>query len=76
MVPKKPSIYVEWAQSIVRLRLSVPDFWWVDLNSRKLNDGKIASFNESLQKWMLILDSEPGTPYAMAYPAIYEFADP
>jgi len=65
----------EWAESLIGLRVKVPEYWWVALRGRKLHDGKIASFDESNQKWMFVCDSDPKEPYAMAYPGILEYAD-
>ena len=75
MASKRPTIDAEWAESIVGLRLRVPDCWWVGYNSREANDGKLKSFDVSSQKWMLELDSDKGTEYPIAYTAIYQYAD-
>jgi hypothetical protein len=40
-----------------------------------LYDGKITSFDELQQKWMLELDSEPDAEYGMSYEAVYEYVD-
>ena len=63
----------EWAESIIGLRLKVPDHWWSGCNGRDLHDGKIASFDEAKQKWNFICDSEPVESYLMAYEAVYKY---
>ena len=76
MAPRnKAKIDVEWAESLVGLRLCVPDCWWVGYNSRSLNDGKVQAFDDECQKWTIILDSDDGTEYPMAYTALYQYVD-
>jgi hypothetical protein len=70
MAPKKALIDVEWAESLLGIRLKVPDHWWRGYSTRGLNSGKITSFDASQQKWMLVIDSEPDGEYPMAYDAI------
>ena len=76
MAPRRPPIDTEWAETLVGLRLCVPDHWWIGFTSRKLNDGKLRSYDSSSQKWMLVLDSEADTDYPIAYSAVYQYADP
>ena len=67
---------IEWAESIIGLRLKVPDHWWKNCNGRDLYDGKIVSFDEAKQKWGFVCDSEPDeVPYPMAYEAVYKYVD-
>ena len=40
MVEKSALIDQEWAESLVTLRLKVPDHWWNGYTTRNLNDGK------------------------------------
>ena len=76
MVRQTSKIDKEWAESIIGLRLKVPDHWWNNCNSRELHDGKIVSFDEGKQKWNLVCDSEPDeVPYKMAYEAVYKYVD-
>ena len=75
MAPKPTKLDTEWAESLVGLRLKVPDYWWVGWSGRNFNDGKIDSYDSSTQKFNLILDSDPSYPYPMAYDAVYEYAD-
>ena len=76
MASERHSIDVEWAESSLGLRLCVPDFWWPGHRSRKLNDGKLTSFDPSTQKWMLVLDSDDDTNCPMACSAVCDHADP
>ena len=77
MAPKnKAKIDVEWAESLVGLRLCVPDSWWVGYKTRDLNDGKVCSFDVETQKWMFVLDSDEATDCPMACSAIHQCVDP
>ena len=75
MAPKVALIDTEWAISLIGMRMKVPDNWWNRCKGRNLHDGKISSYKESAQKWMLVIDSEPDNEYGMAYQAVYMFAD-
>jgi hypothetical protein len=72
MASKKSPIDSEWADSLVGLSMSVPDYWWKDYNSYNLNDGRIVSFDVPSQRWLLLLDTlEDGDDlYPMAYKAV------
>ena len=76
MVRQTSKIDKEWAESIIGLRLKVPDHWWNNCNGRDLNDGKIVSFDEAQQRWGFVCDSEPDeVPYQMTYEAVYKYVD-
>ena len=75
MAPLKAKLDIEWAKSLLGICLRVPDYWWVGFNSRKLNDGKIESFDCLTKKFLFVLDADPSSSYAMAYSAVYEYAD-
>ena len=75
MAPRRQNIDAEWAESLVGMRLCVPEHWWLKMKSKKLHDGKLSSFDVSSQKWMLVLDSEDDANYPIAYTAIYLYAD-
>ena len=70
MAPKVALIDTEWAISLIGMRMKVPDNWWNRCKGRNLHDGKISSYKESTQKWMLVIDSEPDNEYGMAYQAV------
>jgi hypothetical protein len=57
--------------------MKVPDYWWKEYTTHSLNDGRIVSFDESTQKWDLLLHTqEDGDDvYAMAYAAVCEYSD-
>ena len=55
--------------------MKVPSNWWNGIRTRELHDGKIKSFDELQQKWMLELDSEPDNEYGMAYEAVHAYVD-
>jgi hypothetical protein len=44
MAITKKLIDSEWADSLVGLCMSVPDYLWKEYNSYNLNDGRIVSF--------------------------------
>ena len=51
MASLKAKLDIEWAKSLVGIRLRVPDYWWNGFSSRNLNDGKIESFDISTEKF-------------------------
>ena len=57
--------------------MKVPDYWWKEYTTHSLNDGRIVSFDESTQKWDLLLHTqEDGDDlYPMAYAAVCEYSD-
>ena len=73
--PRRHLIDSEWAETLIGLRMKVPSNWWNGIRTRELHDGKIKSFDELQQKWMLELDSEPDNEYGMAYEAVHAFVD-
>ena len=73
--PMRHLIDSEWAETLVGLRMKVPSNWWNGIRTRELHDGKIKSFDELQQKWMLELDSEPDNEYGMAYEAVHAYVD-
>jgi hypothetical protein len=77
MAPRKKYIDSEWADSLVGLCMKVPDYWWKEYTTHNLNDGRIFSFDESTQKWHLLLQTqEDGDDlYPMAYSAVCEYSD-
>ena len=73
---KKDRINLEWAESLIGLSMSVPDYWWNGCSGNNLHDGKIYSFVAKEQKWYLLLDSkEEPFPYLIAYSAVCKYAD-
>ena len=72
MAPSSPKIDVEWASSLIGLRMRVPDHWWVGHDGKSMHDGKLASFDVEEQKWILIVDAEPDNHYPMSYSAVCE----
>ena len=63
----KANIDVKWSEQLVG---------WVGYKSQSLNDGKVQLFDVESQKWMiLLLDSDNGTDYPMAYTAIYQYVN-
>ena len=71
-------IDTEWAESLVGLRVKVPDCWWVNCDGKKLYAGVIAAvdFTQPRQTFFqLELDSELGAYYPMRYDSVFSFAD-
>ena len=75
MVRRTSKIDIEWAESLIGLRMKVANDWWVGYGRGEDHDGKIASFDEEMQRWILIVDTEPHNVYPMAYQAVYLYAD-
>ena len=68
----------EWAQSLVSLRMKVPDHWWDGCTGRELYEGIIAAVNfddHGDRFFQLELDEEKGVLYPMRYDAVLHYAD-
>ena len=66
----------EWAESLKKLSMKVPDNWWPGYTDQILHDGKIDSFDSTTQKWNLLLDSNDDDDlYLMAYDAVCEYSN-
>ena len=68
----------EWANSLVGLRLLVPDSWWVNCSGEELNEGVIAAVDFTKPRctfFQLELDNELGAHYPMRYDSVFSFAD-
>ena len=58
----------KWAESLVGLRMQVPDQWWDGCYGNMLCPGKITLFDSSVEKedvFSLELEKEPGALYLM-----------
>ena len=77
IIPHVP-IDSEWAETLVGLRLNIPDKWWPGFCNGGLNRGKIAAINldpSSSYYFEVKLDDEPGAHYAMRYDSVLLYAD-
>ena len=71
-------IDTEWAESLVGLRLLVPDSWWVNCSGEQMNKGVIAAVDFTKPRrtfFQFELDSELGAHYPMRYDSVFSFAD-
>ena len=71
-------IDAEWAETLVGLRLNIPNRWWPGYDDGGLNRGHIAAidFNASNTFYFQVeLDDEPGAHYAMRYDSVVLYAD-
>ena len=67
-------IDIEWAKLLKGLSVKVPDNWWTSCSGQILHDGKIDSFDQSTQKWNLLLDSNDNDDlHLLAYDALCEY---
>ena len=67
-----------WAESLVGLRVKVPESWWVNFDGTNLFPGVTAAidFTKPRQTYFqLELDSELGAYYPMRYDSVFSFAD-
>ena len=73
------SIDTEWAQSLVGLRLKIPDHWWPDYDGDTLNPGKIGrvDFTQTNNRYFVFIpnDAEDPGPYYLRYDTIFHYAD-
>ena len=71
-------IDTEWAESLVGLRLLVPDSWWVNCSGEEMNKGVIAAVDFTKPRctfFQFKLDSELEAHYPMRYDSVFSFAD-
>jgi hypothetical protein len=71
-------IDAEWAETLVGLRLNIPNRWWPGYDDGGLNRGHIAAidFNASNTFYFQVeLNDEPGAHYAMRYDSVVLYAD-
>jgi hypothetical protein len=69
---------LKWAETLVGLRLNIPNKWWPGFCDGGLNQGKIAAINldpSSLYYFQVELNDEPGAHYTMRYDSIPLYAD-
>jgi hypothetical protein len=77
IIPHVP-IDSEWAETLVGLRLNIPDKWWPGFCNGGLNRGKIAAINlDPLSSYYfeVELNDEPGAHYAMRYDSVLLYVD-
>ena len=68
----------EWAETLVGLRLNVPNSWWPGFVDGGLNRGRIAAVNLGAPNkfyFEVELDDELGAHYAMRYDSVLLYAD-
>jgi hypothetical protein len=71
-------INLEWAETLVGLRLNIPNNWWPDFDDGSLNQDHIAVINLnalSLYYFQVELVNEPGAHYAMRYDSVLLYVD-
>ena len=77
-MPVANSIDPEWANSVVGLRVKVPNCWWPGYNGKKLHPGSITAVNmkdKAGRYFMFETDADKGVHYPMRYDAVREYAD-
>jgi hypothetical protein len=77
IIPHVP-INSEWVETLVGLRLNIPNKWWPGFRDGGINRGKIAAKNLDLLSshyFQVELDDEPGAHYAMRYDSVLLYAD-
>jgi hypothetical protein len=77
IIPHVP-IDSEWAETLIGLRLNIPNKWWPGFSDGGINRGKIAAINynpSSSYYFEVELDDEPGAHYAMRYSSVILYAD-
>ena len=73
-----PLIDEEWAETLVGIRMSIPENWWPGYNGNELYLGRISSLDldaDGARYFQLELDDEPGVYYPMRYDAVLHYAD-
>jgi hypothetical protein len=50
MPPRPPRIDSCWVESLLGLRVRIPDHWWIDYTGSYLHDGKLIAFDVVNQK--------------------------
>jgi hypothetical protein len=77
IIPHFP-IDSEWAETLIGLRLNIPNKWWPGFSDGGINRGKIAAINydpSSSFYFEVELNNEPGAHYAMRYSSVLLYAD-
>jgi hypothetical protein len=73
------NVDVAWAESLIGLRMMVPDYWWEGYTGQTKRSGWIEGINPSEKKkrnFMLMLDDPKWRgPFPMAYEDLLKFVD-
>jgi hypothetical protein len=76
MPPRQPRIDSCWAESLLGLRVRIPDHWWIGYTGSYLNDGKLIAFDVVNQEWLIELDDQDDDDqYLFAYDAVCEYSN-
>ena len=76
MSPRPPIIDSCWAESLLGLRVRIPDHWWIGYTGSYLHDGKLIAFDVVNQKWLIELDDQDDDDeYLIAYDAVCEYSN-
>ena len=78
VLSKSVSIDPEWAESLVGLRMKVPERWWDGCTGNTLFHGEITAidFTDDAERYFKFRpDSEKAKLYPMRYDAVLHYAD-
>jgi hypothetical protein len=76
MPPRPPRIDSCWAESLLGLRVRIPDHRWIGYTGSYLHVGKLTAFDVVNQKWLIELDDQDDDDeYLIAYDAVCEYSN-
>ena len=66
----------EWANTLLGLRVSLPNHWWTGFRGNRLRQGCLVLFLENTNQWQFLLDDvDNDNHYAMRYKGVCEYTD-
>ena len=66
----------EWADTLLGLRVALPNHWWVGHRGNRLHQGRIVLFLENTNRWQFLLDDvNDDNHYPLSYKGVVEYAD-
>ena len=70
------NVDTKWAETMIGLRLSIPNHWWEGWTGNTLNPGRIEEYDADLARWKFKLDdvSYP-EPIDLRWDAVVKYAD-
>jgi hypothetical protein len=76
MPHRPPRIDSCWAESLLGLRVRIPDHNWIGYTGSYLYDGKLTAFDVVNQKWLIELDDQDDDDeYRIAYDDVCEYSN-
>ena len=66
----------EWADTLLGLRVALPNHWWKGFRGNRLHQGRLVLFLENTNQWQFVLDDvNDDNHYPLNYAGVCEYAD-